>query len=187
MKKLTQLFLCLMMALGMCLISTQSVSAKVDVKLISHEVLLTDEDQDGDYKEYLIIYYSKSDDLLRAVQDECVFVKANGYNKQMLEDKGAEIIESVYPGFKDYSFGSWEVIEEEETVSLVILFNDLTNAKNLRQMYEDELIIPEDKNDDGSRGVDAPYFIKSIEKNGGKKLSLIEYDKAGVHFSDKVK
>jgi hypothetical protein len=187
MKKLTQLFLCMVMALGMCLFSTNSISAKVDVKIISHEVFLTDEDADGDYKEYLIVYYSKSDNLLRAVQDECVFYKDKGYSKDALESKGADIIESVYPGFKDLSFGSWEVIEEKDTVSLVILFNDLTNAKNLRQMYDADLIVPEDKNDDGSRGVDAPYFMESIEKNGGKKLSLIDYDKAGVHFSDKVK
>jgi len=189
MKKITQLFMCLVLALVLCCISTNNVSAKVEIQptIISHDVFLTDEDPDGDYKEYLVIYYTKSDNLLHAIQDECVFSKDKGYNKTLMEENGADIIEQVYPGFSNYSFGSWKVVEEEETLSLIILFNDLTDAKNLRQMYKDGLIIPENKNDDGTRGVDAPYFMKSIEKKGGKKLSLLDYEKAHLHFSDSIK
>lgn len=182
MKKLTQFLLCIGLMLGLCTFTSFTVSAKDN---IGYEVLLTDEDtKDGDYKEYLIIYYNESNDLLTAIQDETVFVKANGYDKQMLDDNGPDIIEQVYPGFKDYTFGSWKTVDETDTVSFIILFEDLTNAKNLRQMYDAELIIPEDKDDDGSRGVDAPYFIKSIEKNGGKKLSSSEIKDAGLHIQE---
>jgi hypothetical protein len=104
----------------------------------------------------------------------------------MLEENGADIIEQVYPGFKDYSFGSWKVEEDADTVSIIILFNDLTDAKNLRQMYDDKLIIPEDKNDDGSKGVDAPYFIDSIKDSGGKVVAESDVAGTNVHIQTNI-
>ncbi len=185
MRKITQFLLCLGLMLGLCTYSALPVSAKINTsESIVHEVLLTDDDEEGDYKEYLVIYYSDADKRMTCIQDESVFYKDHGYDKSFLESNGQAILDEVYPNFKNYPFGTWSVEEEADTVSFVILFNDLTKKENLKMMYDDDLIIPEDKNDDGSRGVDAPYFIKSIESNGGKKLSTSEIEKAGLHIQD---
>lgn len=185
MKKITQFLLCICLMFGLCTFSALPVSAKIKTsESIIHEVLLTDEDDGGDYKEYLVIYYSDADNRLTCIQDESVFYKNKGYDKSFLQDNGEAILDEVYPNFKTYPFGTWSVEDEADTVSFVILFNDLTKKENLKMMYDDELIIPENKNDDGSRGVDAPYFIQSIVDGGGKKLSSSEIEKAGLHIQD---
>ena len=140
--------------------------------IIGHTVYET---ASGDeYTEYTTVYYGDKKRILSALTLETQFDKSAGYTKEMLDEMD---IDEIYPGFSSMSCSREIVTENEDTVSLILVFRDLDELKNSQEMVDYGFLYL--KNDEEQlteeKLFDADSIMQDLEENGAKLVDIGDY------------
>lgn len=156
-----------------------SIMDNTDV-LIKHEIYKT---ATGDgYTEYTGIYYGDKTNILKALTVETQFDKSRGYTKEMMEEQD---IDSIFPGFSSMSCAKEIILEDDDTVDVILLFTNLDELKNAQEMVDyDFLSITDGGQLAENRLFDARTIMKDMENNGAEAVSLLDYEDLYIYKFD---
>jgi len=156
----------------------ESVQIKVDTEdlLVKHEFYVTAEGEG--WTEYMGLYSGKDTDKLTALTIETQFDKSAGYTMDLFED---EDIDDTYPGFSKLSFANYLLNEDEDSISMVLLFRDLDTYKNAKELVDKGFIDYNTRKLSKDKHFVAEEFRKFLTDNGAEEVKLLDYDKLYIY------
>ena len=137
--------------------------------LIAHEVYETATGEG--WTEYMGIYYGNDTDKVTALTVETKFDKSAGYT---IDDFDEDTVEEVYPGFGKLKFAEQKIVEDDESVSVVMIFKNLDEYKNAKELVDKGFITFYNTRDlSKTKYFVAEEFRNYLTDNGAKKVDLL--------------
>ncbi|MBE6020061.1 MAG: hypothetical protein E7230_07045 [Clostridiales bacterium] len=144
--------------------------------LIVHDVYHTASGEDWD--EYSIVFYGNDTETLKGLTIQTKFDKNAGYTVEYLESLD---LDEVYPGFSKMSFANSYVIDNGDTIDVIVRFMELDNLDNINAVCDSGVLIREDPNSDSL--ISARSLMDNFEEEGMEYVPLTDYEGLNLDFN----